>query len=62
MRRSAYALIRLKHLTHNLNLLRSRAPKSKIIAIVKADAYGHGLAKTAQALGAKRRFCGRLHA
>ena len=50
MRRSAYALIRLEHLTHNLNILRSFAPKSKIISVVKADAYGHGLAKTAQAL------------
>ena len=50
MRRSAYALIRLEHLTHNLNILRTFAPKSKIISVVKADAYGHGLAKTAQAL------------
>ncbi len=50
MRRSAYALIRLEHLTHNLNILRSFAPKSKIISVVKADAYGHGLARTAQAL------------
>lgn len=50
MRRSAYALIRLEHLTHNLNILRSFTPKSKIISVVKADAYGHGLAKTAHAL------------
>ena len=50
MRRSAYALIRLEHLTHHLNILRFFIPKSKIISVVKADAYGHGLAKTAQAL------------
>ena len=56
MRRSAYALIRLQHLTHNLNLLRSLAPTSKIIAVVKADAYGHGLAKTAQALAQSDAF------
>ena len=50
MRRSAYALIRLEHLAHNLNILRTFAPNSKVISVVKADAYGHGLAKTAQAL------------
>ena len=56
MRRSAYALIRLQHLADNLNLLRSLAPASKIIAVVKADAYGHGLAKTAQALAQSDAF------
>ena len=50
MIRSAYALIRLEHLAHNLNLLRNTAPNSKIMAVVKADAYGHGLVKTVQAL------------
>ena len=50
MIRSAYALIRLEHLVHNLNLLRNTAPNSKIMAVVKADAYGHGLVKTVQAL------------
>ena len=50
MRRSAYALIRLEHLEHNLKILRKFASNSKIISVVKADAYGHGLAKAAQAL------------
>lgn len=50
MKRSAYALIKLEHLAHNLNILRSYAPHSKVISVVKADAYGHGIAKTAQAL------------
>ena len=50
MNRSAYALIKLENLTHNLNILRSFAPHSKVISVVKADAYGHGLEKTAQAL------------
>ena len=50
MIRSAYAQIRLEHLTHNLKILRNFAPQSKIMAVVKADAYGHGLIKTAQAL------------
>jgi len=56
MRRSAYALIRLEHLAHNLNILRTFAPNSKVISVVKADAYGHGLAKTAQALAQSDAF------
>jgi alanine racemase len=56
MRRSAYALIRLEHLEHNLNILRTFASNSKIISVVKADAYGHGLAKTAQALAQSDAF------
>ena len=56
MRRSAYALIRLDHLQHNLNILRKFASNSKIISVVKADAYGHGLAKTAQALAQSDAF------
>lgn len=50
MIRSAYAVIRLEHLAHNLNTLRKFAPQSKIMAVVKADAYGHGLVETARAL------------
>ncbi len=50
MIRSAYAVIRLEHLTHNLNTLRKFAPQSKIMAVVKADAYGHGLVEAARAL------------
>lgn len=50
MIRSAYAVIQLARLSHNLNIVRSFAPKSKIMAVVKADAYGHGLIQTAQAL------------
>ncbi|MFK7794845.1 MAG: alanine racemase [Gammaproteobacteria bacterium] len=56
MRRSAYALIRLENLAHNLNILRTFASNSKIISVVKADAYGHGLAKTAQALAQSDAF------
>ena len=50
MMRSAYAVIRLEHLAHNLNILRKFTPHSKIMAVVKADAYGHGLIETARAL------------
>ena len=56
MKRSAYAIIKLEHLAHNLNILRSFVPTSKVISVVKADAYGHGLAKTAQALTSSDAF------
>jgi alanine racemase len=38
-------------LHHNLSVIRSRAPGARVIAVVKANAYGHGLASTALALG-----------
>jgi alanine racemase len=38
MRRSAYAVIQLDHLTHNLQLLRSFTQDAKVISVVKADA------------------------
>lgn len=56
MRRSAYALIQLDHLAHNLQLLRSYTQDAKIISVVKADAYGHGLAQSAQALSQSDAF------
>lgn len=37
-------------LRHNLALARSLAPHSRLMAVVKADGYGHGLLRVAQAL------------
>jgi len=37
-------------LRHNLNVVRSTAPKSRVMAVVKANAYGHGIVQVAQAL------------
>jgi alanine racemase len=34
----------------NLRALRARAPDSRVLAVVKANAYGHGLVSTARAL------------
>ena len=34
----------------NLKLIRSRAPNSRVMAVVKANAYGHGLVPTALGL------------
>lgn len=47
---AAYAELDLAALEHNLARLRSAAPKSRIMAVVKANAYGHGLVRVANAL------------
>lgn len=48
--RSAKAEICLTALRHNVSRIREIAPKSKIMAVVKANAYGHGLLAVASAL------------
>ncbi len=50
MSRATGAIIDLAALRHNLKRVRALAPKSRVMAVVKANAYGHGLALTAQAL------------
>lgn len=37
-------------LRNNLAVVRARAPNSKVLAVVKAEAYGHGLLRAARAL------------
>ncbi|HEY5264513.1 MAG TPA: alanine racemase, partial [Steroidobacteraceae bacterium] len=37
-------------LRHNLQLVRQWAPKSRVMAVIKANAYGHGLVAVARAL------------
>lgn len=44
------AIIDLACITHNLGVVRTKAPGKKIIAMVKANAYGHGLVRTAEHL------------
>ena len=39
-------------LRHNLGVVKKRAPRSRVWAVVKANAYGHGLARAARALAA----------
>ncbi len=48
--RHARALIDPAALRHNLGVARRFAPDSRVIAVVKADAYGHGLATALEAL------------
>lgn len=45
--RSAVAYLSTKNLLHNLQVIKQLAASSKIIAMVKANAYGHGLRSTA---------------
>ena len=52
MPRPIRASFKLSALRHNLGVARRHAPRSKIWAVVKADAYGHGLVRVAQALAA----------
>ncbi len=48
--RPTKAIINLQAITHNLNLIKRMAPKSRVMAVVKADAYGHGIVQVAQHL------------
>ncbi len=50
MTRPARACINLRALQHNLRRVRQSAPHSRIMAIIKANAYGHGLVCAAQAM------------
>jgi alanine racemase len=50
--RPTKAIIDLAAITHNLALIRQFAPKCKVAAVIKADAYGHGLVQVAKALEA----------
>lgn len=43
MGRTAIAILSTENLRHNIQVLKARAPGSKIIAMVKANAYGHGI-------------------
>ena len=50
------ALIDLSAARHNLQLVRAMAPGSKVIAVIKSNAYGHGVLRMAQALEAADAF------
>jgi alanine racemase len=48
--RPAFAFIHLKHLQHNYRLLAERAGTATVMAVIKANAYGHGMEHIAPAL------------
>ncbi len=54
--RPIQATISHSALAHNLSVAKQHAPKSKIMAVVKANAYGHGLIDAAHGLNAADGF------
>ena len=50
MPRPITATIDLAALAHNLGVARAHAPHAKVFAVIKANAYGHGLLRAAGAL------------
>jgi len=48
--RPLFATIDAAALKHNLAAVRRNAPRSRVLAVVKANAYGHGLLRAAAAL------------
>ncbi|WNV03452.1 alanine racemase [Candidatus Methylospira mobilis] len=47
---AAHAVVDRTALQHNLKVVRAITPHSKIMAVVKANAYGHGLVRVAKAM------------
>jgi alanine racemase len=56
MSRPLYALIDQKALMNNMNIVKHSVHNSKVIAIVKADAYGHGLLNVVNGLDSADAF------
>jgi alanine racemase len=54
--RATSATIHLGALRDNLRKIRERASGAKVMAVVKADGYGHGLERVARALGGADAF------
>lgn len=56
MARPTSATIHIDALRHNLAHVRALAPGSRVMAVVKADGYGHGLERVARALSGADAF------
>ena len=54
--RPIQATIHLDALRHNLALVRQFAPDSRVMAVIKANGYGHGLLRVAQGLSEAEGF------
>ena len=50
MNPAAYAVLDLDAVQHNLSIVHHYAPNAKVMAVIKANAYGHGLLRIAEAL------------
>jgi len=57
MTRAAKAVIDVAALRHNYHKAKAADPRAKHYAVIKADAYGHGLVPVAQALHEADGFC-----
>ncbi|MEE8320672.1 MAG: alanine racemase [Gammaproteobacteria bacterium] len=56
MTRPARVVIDVTALSHNFSRIRKLVPKQKVMAIVKAEAYGHGLVRVARVLDSADAF------
>jgi alanine racemase len=52
--RSTFALINLSNLIYNYLNIKKKVGKTKIMAVVKADAYGHGMREIVEALNSTK--------
>jgi len=53
---TATAVIDLAALKNNLQAIKAKTPNSKVLAVLKANGYGHGLARIAKALCEQSQF------
>ena len=51
MSRAAIAILSTENLFHNLEVIKKASPRSKVMAMIKANAYGHGLRSVALRIG-----------
>ncbi len=51
--RPTRAEVDLAAIAHNLRVVRSRVPHGRVLSVIKADAYGHGVVPVAQRLAAE---------
>jgi len=56
MQNTAIATVDLTAIRHNLEVIRARCSHSRVMVMVKANAYGHGLVQVAQGLSAADAF------
>lgn len=56
MSRPLRATVNLSALRHNLGIARKHSPQARIMAVIKANGYGHGMLRAAKALAAADGF------
>jgi alanine racemase len=56
--RATWAEVNLTRLEHNLAAVRQKVAPAKVMLVVKANAYGHGLAEVSKALAGKTDYVG----